>query len=286
MEKIEPYGADEMREVMTRRRQQEQMRVREEKLRKQAYMGQLDIKVFEEELEASKSRKGGANPVVLSVDEEGSSISRVTDYKFTTNQNPLRFAATAKSAFIPIFSGTAAEKPVEELRCWNNHPLIHSRSYWMDCRLCGKSDIMDHYCYEGKCGVNLWPSAFFACAKCYDATMKARSDARRDPSQHPTFLRCLGSCSFTVQIPSAGGADPVTGRYLIAMEVRFEKLPVKGAVQSLLRLSLSDVSAGRSSRAGLYLNSAGVVSARPLIVTDTPKAHRIATRTWRRRDPR
>jgi hypothetical protein len=62
--KIVPYGADEIREIMIQRKQLEQSRQRDERLRRQAYKDALDIKIFEEELEAGRNRKGGANPSV------------------------------------------------------------------------------------------------------------------------------------------------------------------------------------------------------------------------------
>lgn len=111
--KIEPYGAEELREVMVHRKQMEQQRLREERLRRQAYKDALDVKVFEEELEASKARKGGANPAVSTeldiIGNEGKSVL-VTDFKFSTNQNPLRLTSTGKSSFIPIYLGTAGNR--------------------------------------------------------------------------------------------------------------------------------------------------------------------------------
>jgi hypothetical protein len=43
--KIEPYGAEELREVMIQRKQAELSRLREERLRRQAYKDALDVKV-------------------------------------------------------------------------------------------------------------------------------------------------------------------------------------------------------------------------------------------------
>jgi hypothetical protein len=60
--KIEPFGADEVREVMVRRKRDEIDRQREDKARREAFAADLDRKIFEEELKASASRAGGANP--------------------------------------------------------------------------------------------------------------------------------------------------------------------------------------------------------------------------------
>jgi len=116
--KIEPYGAEEIREVMVRRKQLEILRIKEERLRRQAYADSLDVKVFEEELEATKLRKGGANPVVVSQPNYRSS-----EYKFISNECPLRILSTGKCQFIPITLETVFEKPVQPMKCSKNHIL-------------------------------------------------------------------------------------------------------------------------------------------------------------------
>ncbi len=71
--------------MMVRRKQQEQeeqQRKVEEHLRRQEFKDQLDAKVFEEQLEATKQCKGGANPAVISTHDG----VRTTDFKFSTNQ--------------------------------------------------------------------------------------------------------------------------------------------------------------------------------------------------------
>jgi hypothetical protein len=283
MAKVEPYGAEVLREIMVQRRQQEQVRIREERLRKQAYHDALDVKVFEEELDASKLRKGGANPAVMrivegsptatstaaatataatAVEGEGSSEAPpvqcgicVTDFRFSTNQNPLRFAATGKSSFIPINFGTAVDGPVKPMRCGKNHVLAEFNYYWMDCTKCSQRST------NWAC----WPCYVFFCTNCYDADRRGKELERRDPSKHPTFLRCQNACSFSLQVPVAGGACPVTGKYTLSMEVRFEKLPKKGSMQSLLRFSLPDMAQARKlHRTSVYLNGDGIVVGRPL----------------------
>jgi hypothetical protein len=67
-----------------------------------------------------------------------------------------------------------------------------------------------------------------------------------------------------LQVPTEGlqsVAKPSTGgNFTLSMEVRFEKLPPKGHLQSLVRFSLPDMAqARRIHRAGLYLNGDGVV---------------------------
>jgi hypothetical protein len=43
--KVEPYGSEEIREVIIRRKQQEQAYIREDRARRQAYSEALDLKV-------------------------------------------------------------------------------------------------------------------------------------------------------------------------------------------------------------------------------------------------
>jgi hypothetical protein len=288
--KIEPYGAEVLREIMVQRKQQEQARIREERLRKQAYHDALDVKVFEEELEASRLRKGGANPAVTRLPEgprtpkvnadspaglEGTAATGadvmspttvtavetvksevcVTDFRFSTNQHPLRFVATGKSNFFPIHMGTAADAPIKPMRCAKNHVLGEYNYYWMDCEKCHTRGTK-HVC---------WPCYKFFCSGCYDGDRRSKELDRRDCNKHPTFLRCQNACSFTLQVPLAGGADPVTGNYTITLETRFEKLPVKGSMQSLLRFSLPDLNQARKMhRTSVYLNGDGIVVGRPL----------------------
>ena len=196
--RVEPYGAEEIREEMVRRKQAEQARVREERIRRQAYKEQLDVKVFEEELEASKSRKGGANPAITNTEAEGEiPETRITDFKFDTNQHPLRFTATGKSDFIPIFSGTAAEPPLKPFEgCPKGHKeLSDFQSGWWNCSNCSSMGVqfMCWQCYNS--------GPYWACCKkCVDGHRKAQERDRRDPAKHPTFLRCMTQCSFSVQV--------------------------------------------------------------------------------------
>eukprot|EP01038_Epipyxis_sp_PR26KG_P004031 gene4031-5768_t len=282
--KIEPYGAEELREIMVHRKQLEQAQQREERLRKQAYAEALDVKVFEEELEASRLRKGGANPAVTKtssaeilagfkasvvVSEEASSIVTptdavpvkesneilVTDFKFSTNQHPLRFAPSGKNQFLPIHYGTLSESAIKIMKCKKNHTLNAYTYYWDSCRLCRKRDT--HWV--------CWQCYYFVCSGCYEGDKRAQEFDRRDCTKHSTFLRCLSGCSFTLQIPMQGGAHPGTGAYSLSMELRVEKLPPKGHMQSLLRFSIPDLTQARKlHRTSVYLNGDGCVVGKPI----------------------
>jgi Ca2+-binding EF-hand superfamily protein len=300
--KVEPYGAEELREIILRRKQAEQIRQREERLKKQAYKDALDIKIFEEELEASRLRKGGQNPLMSDVStsvylpsptqsnsetftvksadefqsdekatknedvltgENGEPIVTVsdkdqwivTDFKFSTNQEPLRFTAAGKYSFIPILYGTPADKPVVALTCRRKHRLDKYNYYWMNCTLCSKR-ATDYVC---------WNCGEYICRTCYDGHKRIQEMERRDPERNPTFLRCQQTCSFTLQIPMRGGADPLSGDFTLTLELRVTKLPPKSQLQSLLRFSLPDLSqAKRVHRTSVYLNGDGVIVGRPI----------------------
>jgi hypothetical protein len=259
--KVEPYGAEELREVMVHRKQTELNRQKDERLRRQAYKDALDVKIFEEELEASKRRKGGANPAVY-VEENfqgsGDLAVTITDFKFSTNEFPLRLAPTGKCSFIPLFLGTAGGiRPVRPKKCPLKHDLAACFYSWMNCALCQKRKT-HYYCTR-------WCS-YYICSSCYESERRVQDVERRDPTKNPTYLRCSNLCSFTLQIPTAGGIHgSVNGEFTISMEIRVEKLPAKGHLQSLLRLSLPDLSQSRRlHRTSLYLNGDGVIVSRPM----------------------
>lgn len=258
--KVEPYGADELREVMVHRKQAEINRQKEERLRRQAYKDALDVKVFEEELEASKRRKGGANPIVYVVDDFPGTQNQtvtVTDFKFSSNEYPLRLTPTGKCSFLPIPLNTSAYPPCRPLTCPQKHALGASYYSWMNCSICHKRRT-HYYCTR-------WCS-YYVCSTCYDGDRKIREIERRDPNKNPTFLRCSNSCSFTLQVPTAGGLNgSVTGEFSVSLEIRLEKLPPKGHLQSLLRFSLPDLSqARRLHRTSVYLNGDGAIVSRAI----------------------
>jgi hypothetical protein len=259
MSKIAPYGAEEVREVMVLRKQAEQARLREERLRRQAYKEALDVRIFEEELEASRARKGGANPAITTRVGIPGSLScevSVADFKFSTNQYPIRFVAAGKCSFLPIDFGTAADRPVKPMTCRGQHELEEYTYYWQNCDLCRKQGT----------AWSCWSCYFHVCASCLEGDKRFREQEKRDCTKLPTFLRCSNICSFTLQIPTHGGADAATGRFSLSLEVRFARLPPAGHLQSLLRFPLPDLAqARRLHRTSVYLNPDGRVVARPLV---------------------
>ncbi len=257
-DKVEPYGAELLREVIVHRRQAELLRVKEERAHLIAYKEALDVKVFEEELLASKSRKGGANPLVKPIDGSDAAAEAVveTDFKFSTNQYPLRLAPTGKNSFFPIFVGTAASRPSPPMTCPKKHPLGQANYSWVSCSNCKTRGI--HWYCQRWCG-------FYCCSTCYDGDRREKESNRLNPARHPTFLRCYNGCSFTLQVPSAS-AIPISGApFTVTFEIRLEKMPPKGHVSSLVRFSLPDLAQGRKKHnTNAFIDDAGrVVCAAP-----------------------
>ena len=253
--------------------------------------------MFEEELETSKLRKGGANPVV-GIDNNG--ISHV-EFKFFSNHHPLRFVSTGNCSFIAIHVDTPFMKPIKPMTCPKQHVLKEEISR-LKCSICSSGESTGWSCEiatSGSIGASLpfgghppstgralplglsmphqpilgLPFGSFArkpclsvCKKCYNSDRATKEAERRNPAKHPTFLRCLVSCSFSLQLPVSGRADPTTGSFCLSMEVRLTALPLPAKpLQSLLHFSGAEVS--RSfERASAYLTSDG------LVVAD-PKAH-------------
>lgn len=257
--KIDPFGAEELRRLLMARKQEELDRQREERLRRHVEKEQLDMRVFEDELDASRLRKGGGNPLVsceaLSGGGEGLE-TRVTDFKFSSNQNPIRLQASGKCVFVPLFLGTAVYRPIPPPKCRNNHKLSEWNYRWYNCDLCkarGISWYCSQYCY------------YHICQKCYDGDRRGIEMDRRDPAKNPTYIKCSNGCALTMQIPLAGGAHPDTKRFSISVELRLDKLPPKGHLQSLLRFTQPDVMQSRKIlRTAVYLNGDGLVVAKPI----------------------
>ena len=144
------------------------------------------------------------------------------------------------------------------MKCPKNHILTPKSWYWRNCYLCRDKEVKYDcdYCYYENKGV---------CKDCYDNDHQSKQNEKMDPSKHPTFMRCLNSCSFSLQIPTAGGADPDNGNYLVSLEVRFKKLPTANTLQTLIRFSLPDIASSLKNRSSAYLNSYGAVVAKPII---------------------
>merc|ERR1711991_531652 len=126
---------------------------------------------------------------------------------------------------------TAAERarPIPPLYCPNSakHKIYKSYVY-DDCSLCG-AYRPEYACRECRYSRN----EFFVCSRCFENDKIKKEAERRDPSRHSTFLRCSSGCTFSLQIPVAGGADKNNGCFMISMELRFRKFPMAGSLQTL-----------------------------------------------------
>merc|ERR1712146_598482 len=156
---------------------------------------------------------------------------------------------------------TAAERtrPVSPFCCprGSSHKIIRGYNYYSRCSLCNGN-------YMGMtCGSCRWPNEFRVCNKCINDDKSKKEAERRDPSKHPTFLRCLSGCAFYLQIPFAGGANKNNGCFMISMELRLRKLPTTGSMQTLLRFSQQSLSNKTSGKGIVHVTSSGSLVIRP-----------------------
>jgi hypothetical protein len=85
-----------------------------------------------------------------------------------------------------------------------------------------------------------------------------------------------------MQVPTAGGADVETGQFSMTIELKLEKLPPAGHLQSLFRFSLPDLAqARRIHRTSVYINGDGVVVGKPITTGGgTPEGSKIRSGFW------
>jgi hypothetical protein len=99
--KVEPFGADELREIMVARRRRELDRQLVEQTRRAAQHAEADLRLYREELQASARRPGGSNPAIYLrpvhsavLDEYSSGVvdrlQRLVIFSFVANRHPLR----------------------------------------------------------------------------------------------------------------------------------------------------------------------------------------------------
>jgi hypothetical protein len=92
-----------------------------------------------------------------------------SDFRFSTNQAPLRFAATGKSNFLPLHTGTVLDRPVQPLVCRKRHALSNYNYYWGECKNCLKRDT------QWAC----WQCSEFYCGTCYDGDRRGKEADKR-----------------------------------------------------------------------------------------------------------
>ena len=124
---IEPYGADELRTVIARRKRDTIEVAKLDRLRRQTHQEELDVKIFEEELVASKDRVHGPNSE-LTTSPQG---LHTVVYKLGRNDRPLRMNVTSgKGGFAPLFGGElVTTKALSHLKVGGGITLSGELSY-------------------------------------------------------------------------------------------------------------------------------------------------------------
>jgi hypothetical protein len=148
--KVEPYGAEALRELMTKRKRQELETQRQEKLRRAAYAAALDIKIFQDELAASAAREGGANPLI-GRESGGDGEYSMGEWNFRHNSLPLRVASTGKCHFAPlalssVFEQETKQLPLEPLRI-KGTAITKANYRWYRCSFIPSEQHSAYYCY-------------------------------------------------------------------------------------------------------------------------------------------
>jgi hypothetical protein len=205
--KIDPFGADELRNIMVRRRRLEIERQREELARRTAQQADLDIKLFREELQASARRKGGSNPrIYLSTADDSvltlysSTAQRLVVFSFTSTQLPLRASVRGKSKYVPVLIDEV-RKNLQAPKCNNGHTLSGTMgTRWGRCGVCDSFSDSKRWCFRRDC-------YYFVCKRCDKAHEDEQVRARSDPAGKHTFIQCEMGSDLTLHIPPSS-VDP------------------------------------------------------------------------------
>lgn len=272
--KIDPHGADVLREVMSKRKRDEMTRRREDQLRRQVHQQTMDMKIYEEELLESRNRQGGANPSIFDefMGDPGSQQSaRVAEFRFTTSQTPLRLIAYGKYVFQKLHPPEPSD-PIT-MNCPQGHEL---RDY-------GAGGLSRHYRYYGmpssECSVCLGKAKkstmcrsciYTVCEDCNKRWQKKKTEESRIYLDNETVIACQESCSFSLQVPR--GAIPVqadnpqttqivqTKHFSVSLELKLSKLPPKNVKCALIRFAPPEMSrTRRRHRSHVYLDYRGAV---------------------------
>jgi len=115
-------------------------------------------------------------------------------------------------------------------------------------------------CIEGSCYYT-----YFLCKDCFAKDEGEQKKALANTNKYTSFMRLSNFGSFTLQIPTNGGADPTSRSYSASFEVRFEKLPPHGQLQSFARFTVPDLSQPKKlHNVSVYLNGYGMAVATAL----------------------
>jgi thiol-disulfide isomerase/thioredoxin len=219
--KVEAYGGDEVREVILRRKREELEKQREDRARREAYAAELDRRIFEEELKASASRAGGANPTKFNLTsnkpvseeqaskdlEDDASVLLATEYRFTSNSPPLRTVIVGKgAAFTPVLGDVLRRKAAKQPLCCPRGHEITKMGYtdrYSLCRVCKRRGVA-HYCPQ----MYSWASygtpcqGYVMCDRCVKNHTEDKLRAAADPRKNETCMAAEPGTSLSLMIPT------------------------------------------------------------------------------------
>ena len=239
MEKVPPYGADEIRDVLAARRRREQELLRAERIRRETRQTELENAIFEEELAASASRVGGANPDRCSPASAPDSVSLSgyysCVYKFDTNRTPLRTTVTGKEAkFQVVMANVLRRKALQApIMCPGCDKKLRPTGpdMYETCKLCKRVGYRSGGAgVEWRCRKSWRYSTtdcyrYFLCNACYKGQRAASLRACADTTEHATYLHCSAGTSLSLLLPSGA----VIGRHELHSKLQDA---VKSAVTS------------------------------------------------------
>ena len=226
--KVGAYGLDEMRKVIAERRRAYQEKMHSEQIRRNIQQAELENKIFEEELTASASRVGGANPKRLFPDTCDENSNKQTtncdhygvDFTFTSNKAPIRTIVTGrKIEFCGVLHDQMRRKalagtiPITCPGC--SKPLINMDypDYYQKCSSCHKygydsgGSSVEYRCedtwqnYDSEC------YQYYMCGACYGAKKSEHLEELAKVAQKDTYALCPVATSLSLLIPS----DAITG---------------------------------------------------------------------------
>ncbi|KAJ8602501.1 hypothetical protein CTAYLR_001253 [Chrysophaeum taylorii] len=268
--KVEPYGADEIRDAMLRRRRAAIEDAAAERARAEARAEVLDRQLYDEELAEAERKHGdhGLNPRVL---ERPDAVE--TTFSFGAERKPLRCRATdafggdsratatttlpgrlkPTCAFAPLDLDRVSRRPVPPLDCVCGSPLKPFECSWERCSRCKPRDARG-------CTRICWSCYSRVCERCVLAHDRAVLADRADPANKPTYLRCDPGTGLLLQLPAKtfsrekkNIARPALAAYSLTLEIKLDRPPPRDSVSALVRVS----HATTPRPATLYVDSDG-----------------------------
>lgn len=283
--KIEPYGAEALREIIMQRKREALLRAREDKLRRRAYQRTLDMRLFEEELRASEAREGGPNPLVYDdVLKSGSVSVRVTEYRFTTSSSPLRMRCESGGNKFQKLKYAKEAKIVPT--CKEGHPYAKSTNGMRGpCSICGS---LNHGLFVIKCNGQDCGNNAFVCNSCFETLKEDLEETVTSLQSSETYLQCSKPCAgVSLQVPRAAmgeGGDldiknVTLAQFTVSVEIKISKLPIGGEKAALLRFAPNKLSRPRKQKiANIYLDHEGQLQAS--LTQETKSDIHVKVKVW------